>query len=99
MQAIITKYLPATNYRGSRIKATCERGTLTMSWQHGLDAGENMRAACDLLCAQFDAEDVAKYGTTSEKAKWSRPKASGQIPSGEYVFCFIPERVYERAAK
>lgn len=101
MQAIITKYLPATNYRGSRIKATCERGSLTVSWDHGLDAGENHRAVCDALCAKFDAEDEKKYrsklnATGFSKYAWSRPKASGQIPSGEYVFCFIPERFFKR---
>ncbi len=96
MQAIIAKYIPPTNYKPGRVKATCERGSLTVSWDHELEAGENMRAACDSLCARFDAEDLKKYGALSDKARWSRPKASGQIPSGEYVFCFIPERFFER---
>ena len=34
MQAIVTKYLPATNTRGSRIKAMCEAHSITMSWPH-----------------------------------------------------------------
>ncbi len=96
MQAIIAKYLPPTYYRASKITARCERGRIIVSYDHGLDAGENMRAACDALCARFDAEDLKKYGALSDKGRWSRPKASGQIPSGEYVFCFIPERVLER---
>lgn len=98
MQAIITKYVPPTNTKPGRVKATCERGSLTVSWDHGLEAGENMRAACDQLCAQFDAEDAKKYGGEGLRNdwKWSRPKASGQIPSGEYVFCFIPERFFDR---
>lgn len=37
MQAIQTKYLPATNYRGSRIKATCERGSLTIGYSEAED--------------------------------------------------------------
>lgn len=100
MQAIITKYLPVTDRKSSRIKAVCERGSLTVTWDHALDVGENHRAACDALCARFDAEDKKKYGSDPEhKGRWSRPKASGQIPSGEYVFCFIPERVFERSTK
>lgn len=101
MQAIITKFLCPTNVRGSRYKASCERGSLTVEIDHTLSNEENHRAACDALCARFDAEDAKKYGTPvcRTKWKWSRPKASGQIPSGEYVFCFIPERVYRRAAK
>jgi hypothetical protein len=95
MQAIITKFLPPTNVRGSRYKASCERGSLTVDADHALNAEENHRAVCDALCAKFDAEDVAKYGSTA--ATWGKPKASGQIPSGEHVFCFIPERVYRRA--
>jgi hypothetical protein len=96
MQAIITKYLPITDRKSSRVKATCERGSITLTWDHGLDAPENHRAACDALCERFAAEDKKKYGPES-KSTWSRPKASGQIPSGEHVFCFIPERVYRRA--
>ena len=40
-QAIVTKYLGPTNHRGSRVKATCEAGSLTMGWSHDLDVAEN----------------------------------------------------------
>lgn len=100
MQAIITKYLCPTNVRGSRYKATCERGSLTVDADYSLDAHENHRAVCDALCAKFDMEDFEKYGPKGlTYGGWVRPKASGQIPSGEHVFCFIDERVYRRAAK
>ncbi len=95
MQAIITKYIPATNFKPSRVNAKCERGSLTQSWDSGLDDGENHRAACDALCARFHAEDVAKYGTAND-CGWTRAKASGQIPDGRYVFCFSPKRVEAR---
>lgn len=107
MQAIITKYIPATNTKPSRIKASCERGSLTVGFNEALQGvpdtaqneGDAHRAACDELCARFDAEDAKKYGSKSGAWSWSRPKASGQIPTGEHVFCFIPKRVYRRAAK
>lgn len=88
MQAIITKYLPPTNRRGSRVKATCERGSITVPWDSNLDAHENHEAACRAMCEQFDAEDRKEYGSTL--GNWSRPKASGGLASGEWVHCFIP---------
>ncbi len=95
MQAIITKYVPATNYKPSRMQAKCERGSLTVSYEHGLNIDENHRTVCDALCAKFTAEDQKKYGTTNERS-WSRPKAGGTIPDGRHVFCFIPQRTLER---
>ena len=35
MQAITTKYLPATNFRGSRIKAVCAGGSVTVPYDYG----------------------------------------------------------------
>lgn len=34
MQAIQTKFIPASNTRGSRIKAWCEAGSLTIGYPH-----------------------------------------------------------------
>lgn len=45
-QAIITKYLGATNYRGSRVKATAQAGSVTLSWDDAFDVDTNhLRAA------------------------------------------------------
>jgi hypothetical protein len=41
MQAIQTKFLGPTNHRGSRIKATCEAGSITVPWDHGADIDAN----------------------------------------------------------
>jgi len=60
---IQTKFLPATNTRGSRIKATLSRTsewtkTTTVSFDHALSAEENHRAAMQALCRKlcFNAE-------------------------------------------
>jgi|TARA_R100001244_G_scaffold580_2_gene1231 hypothetical protein len=37
MQAIQIKYLPATNTKGSRIKAFCYSGSITVGYNSGLD--------------------------------------------------------------
>ena len=49
MQAIETKYISPTNSRGSRVKATAEAGSVTLSWDHSLNRVENHKAACEAL--------------------------------------------------
>lgn len=92
MQAIITKYLPPTNTRPARIKASCERGSLIESYNN-LPCGDVSGAgahisAARLLCERFAAEDAERYSTESRGNPWLRPLHSGQIPSGEFVHVF-----------
>jgi hypothetical protein len=49
MQAITTKFLGATNTRGSRIKATCDAGSVTISYPHELNYREAHRKAAQAL--------------------------------------------------
>lgn len=50
MQAIQTKYLPATNTKPSRIKAWCEAGSIIVSYSHEHDvSGEHYAAAQALV--------------------------------------------------
>lgn len=89
-QAIVSRYIPATNTKGSRIKAFCERGSLTISYPDHLSGQACHEYAVKLLCEKFDLEDRKKYG--SSIGIWQRPKAVGQIPGGDYVHCFIALR-------
>ncbi len=84
-QAIQTKYLGPTNTKGSRIKATCFRGSLTVSYQYDLDERDNHKYACDKLCAKFDDEDNEKYEIKTKH--WGKPKAQGGLKNG-HVFVF-----------
>jgi hypothetical protein len=77
MQAIITKYFGPTNSRGSRIKATCAAGSVTISYPHELSGQACHRAAADALVQKMGWND-AHYGGLM----------GGQLPSGEYVFVF-----------
>ena len=89
MQAIITKYLSATDCRGSRIKAKCERGSITIPYPHEKREGEDThRAAMQALINKFLDEDEKQYGTPPLANPWSRRMVTGQIPSGEYVHVF-----------
>lgn len=50
MKAIKTTYLSPGNVRGSRVKATDEDGnSVTISWDHGLDAAQNHAKAAKTL--------------------------------------------------
>lgn len=53
MQAITTKYLPPTNHRGSRIKATCAAGSVTVPWSHELNVEENHTEAAGALAIRL----------------------------------------------
>lgn len=50
MQAIRTRYLPATNTKPSRIKAECEAGTITISYDYNLNIDQlHQKAVMKLL--------------------------------------------------
>lgn len=89
MQAILTKYLPATNVRGSRIKAICDRGSLTIPYPHELSGDAVHIAAADALCAKFAAEDAASYGTDRARNPWLRKRVCGGLASGGYAHVFV----------
>ncbi len=49
MQAIITKFYGPTNHKGARIKATCEAGSIWMSYEYGLNIDGNHAKAAQML--------------------------------------------------
>jgi hypothetical protein len=80
MQAIITKYLSATNSRGSRIKATCEAGSITIDYPHEL-SGMAVHAAAAKALVEKLGWGHAHYGDLM----------GGGLPSQGYVFVFNNE--------
>ena len=52
-QAIVTKWLAPTNVRGSRVKATAEAGSITVGWDHSLNAYDNHLAVAQALADKF----------------------------------------------
>lgn len=50
---ITTKFLPATNHKGSRVKAYCGADTLTLPWDHALSAFENHEGAALALATRL----------------------------------------------
>jgi hypothetical protein len=80
-QAIVTKFLGPTDTRGSRVKATCEAGSLTLGWDHSLNSEANHRRAAEALCA--------KLGWTGE---FYGKLHQGGLPGSGYAFVFPDER-------
>lgn len=82
MQAILTKYLGPTNHRGSRIKAWCERGSITIPLAYELSLEDRHRAAVDELLWKFAREDAARFqGTTEHDHHWGQ-YVTGATPNG-----------------
>jgi hypothetical protein len=85
MQAIETRYFGPTGFLGSRVKATCEAGSVTLGWDDAKDSIGNHDAAARALILRFGWND-AKRGA------WYRgaPKGSrGYI----YVCSYVGERL------
>jgi hypothetical protein len=87
MQSIQTKYLPATATKPSRIKATCDRGSITIGYPHDLSGDAVHVAAADALVAKFVKEDAKKYGAHDNP--WSLPRVCGGLPDGSLAHVFI----------
>jgi hypothetical protein len=52
-QAISTKYLGPTDYRGGRIKATADAGSVTLGWDHALSSLQNHAEAARALALKL----------------------------------------------
>lgn len=101
MQAIQTRYLPATNTKPARIKATCSRGSVTLSWSEAesmidrsihhevmTDEQAAHRAVADNLCCRFAEQDWKTRGEPLNGNPWLFPKASGCLPDGSWAHVF-----------
>lgn len=89
MQAIITHYIAPTNFKPSRIKASCARGKIIVSYPYGLSGDAVHEFAASELVRKFCAEDFDNDGTPIEHNPWNRPRVVGQLPSGDFAHVFI----------
>ena len=95
MQAILTRILPATNTKPTRIKAECARGSLIYSTTHlsvELGSVDAHRLAATALCEKFVEEDAKKFGPHTGNP-WAEPFVSGSIISGDYVHVFTGGKI------
>jgi len=82
MKAIITKYLPFTNHKPSRIKASAEGVSSATYTCNYLD---HLKDLDHLTGHQRAAHCFALYHN------WSTNLASGGLPSGEWAHCFTTD--------
>lgn len=68
-QAIETRYLGPTNTKGSRIKATAWKGSVTLSYDYALNADQNHAKAAQAL--------ADKFGWKGQWAQGAKPKGTG----------------------
>lgn len=78
-QAITTKYLGPTNVRGSRVKAACDAGSITLDWNDALHRDQNHSAAAKAL---------------AERYKWNGFYVGGSIShlGGAYAFVNVTHK-------
>jgi hypothetical protein len=70
-QAILTRYHGATNFRGSRISATCAAARVYFSYDHALNPDGNHEAAARML---------------AEKLEWPWVYAGGTLPNQDMAW-------------
>lgn len=73
-QAITTRYIAPTNFRGARISATASAGRKIFPWDHALNVEDNHRMAAKHFAFHFE---------------WKGETAMGQTASGDYVTVFV----------
>ena len=75
---ISTKYFGPTNTRGARVKATCQCGSITISWDYSLNVDENHVNVMRALTNKFNLE-------------WGNEWAIGSSNEG---YIFVPVREF-----
>ena len=71
MKAISTKYLPATNFKGSRIKAYDEDGNhVIISYPRGYNTEDAHKCAALALCKKMGWDNNIIGGGTKEGYAW-----------------------------
>ena len=60
-QAIETHYLGSTNFRGGRVKAQADAGSVTVEWDHALNMELNHERAAEALAKKFGWLDNGSY--------------------------------------
>lgn len=95
-QAIETKYIGPSNTKGSRIKASCQRGSITISYNDGLSSENAHIEAIEALCRKFAIEDQKEYGSDIDSNPWLDPKAYGwKKDESGLVAVYVPADIFD----
>lgn len=80
-QAIVTKWLAPTSTLPSRVKATAQAGSLTLSWDSDLDVAENHARVAMAL--------VRKLGWVPELGRYEAIWHAGAVPGLPHGYVFV----------
>ena len=79
MQAITTRYLVPSNFKGSRIKAfNADKKAATLSYDHALNSEENHAKAARALC---------------DKMNWKGELVGGYLAGSDMIWVFPDDRL------
>ena len=67
-QAIQTRYLGPTDHRGSRVKAFCQAGNVTIPWDDALDINLNHHRAFKALADKLGWKDRWHVGALPDNS-------------------------------
>lgn len=71
MQAIETRYCGPTETKGSRIRASCDGGSLYVSYDNALGREENHYAAVKALCDKLGWDAARFFGGSLASGQWA----------------------------
>jgi hypothetical protein len=91
LQAITTKYLPPTNVKGSRIKASASAGSLTIHLDHALSIEANHAKAAEAL--------ANKWGWNGQWFMGGMPDDRGYCFVHADILGTIPEAAFTTAGR
>jgi hypothetical protein len=77
MQAIRTRYIPASNVKGSRIQARCEAKAIYHEYDDALSSEQNHIEACFTLAKQLKWNNVFVGGIFGGDHYWVMSDALG----------------------
>jgi hypothetical protein len=86
MQAITTKYIGPSNVRGSRVKATCQAGSITLQWDDSLNSERNHEAAAKALAAKLDWHGEWRGGSPHDGRGFCFVCLEDPAPTGFVVY-------------
>lgn len=81
MQAIQTKYLAPTNFKGPRVVAKCDAGKVTVSWDYESDVVTNHVKAAKAL------RDILDHRNGGGSV-WSCKFVCGALPDGTFAHVY-----------
>lgn len=62
LQAITTKYLAPTNFKGARVKAECAAGAIVVNWDHDLNPEQMHERAAMALVKKVGWQNIIEGG-------------------------------------